>query len=139
MKKGNIIFALILLAAMICLLILTYQIPKPLNDFEMGAGYVPTVYIYTSIIVIISIIVRQFKIQDISIFDFDLKTLLHIALVVVYVIAIDKLGYYVSTLAILITFLLVLGEKRKTILLSVPVGFLLFIYVIFEQILNIRI
>ena len=138
MKKGNIVFALILLSAMILLLILSFDIPEPLSEFELGAGYVPSVYLYVAIGLLSIIIAGTVMKNDQTKIDFNRKTLFYFFLAIVYVIAIDLAGFYIPTLAVLVAFFIILGERRKHIIISVPAGFLLFIYVVFQKILHIR-
>ncbi len=138
MKKGNIIFGSILLLVTCYLLFLTYQIPKPMSEFELGAGYVPTVYLYTAIVLLASIIIKEFLKQDDEKLKVNSRALLFFLLIVVYVIGIRFAGYYIPTFIVLTALLYILGERRKYILLSVPVGFIVFIFVVFQKILHVR-
>lgn len=139
MKKGNIVFGLLLLFIMCFLLYLTYQIPKPMSEYEMGAGYVPSVYLYTAIALLITIIIREFLKTEERSLMVNLRTIMFFVIVVAYVIGIRFIGYYIPTLIVLAILLFILGERRKYVLLSVPIGFSVFIFIVFQQILNVRI
>lgn len=139
MKKGNIVFALLLLICMSYLLTLTFSIPEPLDQRQIGAGYVPMLYISISIILLISIIVGTAKSEMKEKFDFDFKTIGYLGVIIGYVVAINYIGYYVSTLLTIFLLLFMLGERRKTVLFSIPIGFITFIYAVFVRIMKLRI
>jgi len=139
MKKGNIIFASVLLVGMLFLLVITLQLPEPIDEREIGAGYVPTLYIGMSIALLISIVFTNLKSGKDKKFDLDLKLLGYLFVIIIYVVAIDHIGYYISTFLTLVTLLIMLGERRKITLFSIPIGFIIFIYVVFVRFVNLRI
>ncbi|MDC7245160.1 MAG: tripartite tricarboxylate transporter TctB family protein [Sphaerochaetaceae bacterium] len=138
MKKGNVIFGSIVLLFMCYLLFLTYQIPKPMSEYEMGAGYVPTVYLYTAIFLLVSILIKEFLKKDDSPVNVSRRALFFFLIIVAYVIGIRFIGYYIPTFVVLTALLFLLGERRKKILLTVPIGFIVFIFVVFQKILHVR-
>lgn len=65
------------------------------------------------------------------------KPLVVLALTVLYVIAIFRIGYYVSTFAFLILTPILVGIRRPVIVLGNSVACLVFIYALFQVLLNI--
>ena len=67
-----------------------------------------------------------------------LFTIVLIALLFVYFFIIDYIGYIISTIALLIISMFLFGERRKLLLVAVPVIFTLLMYVVFTYALKIQ-
>ena len=59
-----------------------------------------------------------------------------IASLVIYVILIPIAGYYAATVLFTFALMLVFGVKNKIVLAAVPLGFALFVFLVFGQILS---
>ena len=59
-----------------------------------------------------------------------------IGALVVYVILIPIAGYYAATVLFTFALMLVFGVKNKIVLAAVPLGFALFVFLVFGQLLS---
>lgn len=65
------------------------------------------------------------------------KVLLFVLLFIVYVVLIPILGFYLSSIIFLVVLLLMNSVKKVVYLVSVPTGVVLFLFVFFQQLLNV--
>ena len=134
---GNFLLPLsILLFAMICL----YQaFDFPGGDGEVGPAGVPYLWISFStffcLVLMVQAGLKKLKpdpvpgnIRFVVLFSCGL---------VVYLIAIENAGYYVSTFLFIVVSMYALGYRRYPIMIGVALGWLLFSYTVFAQLLYI--
>lgn len=119
----------------------TYQFPKVKLE-EIGPAVMPRIYaailfILGGIVVVQGLMAKKREEEE------NEKTLgyavISMVFVLVFLILIPVIGFYIST-ALLVVGLLLFSKVRNYILLiSVPVGTVLFIYVCFEKLLKVAI
>lgn len=63
--------------------------------------------------------------------------LVEIASLLIYTFIIDIVGFIIATIALMLVTMLLLGEKNKILLAAVPVGFTVFLFVVFQYALKI--
>lgn len=139
MRTGNIIFSSLLLALMFGVLYMTLQMPAAVNRDQIGPSYVPMVYVCAAIVLCIGIIIQSVKEKTKEPFHFDKRFFLYVFIAVIYLITIHFIGYYLSTVLSLVVLFLMLGVRKWYVLISVPSGFCLFIYIVFDRLVNLPI
>jgi len=139
LRKANIIISLFLIAISIFLYYQTItweKDPATLPRLMLG------VIIFLSILLIIKSITKNPKMNKIvkkmSRQSF-LRIFIATCITLLYVVSINLLGLYLSTLFFLIIILLYIGEKNKLVIFGVPVLFLIFLYLIFDLFLHVDI
>ena len=134
---GNLMLpATILLFALVCL----YQsFDFPGGDEEVGPAGVPYLWIgFTSFFCIILILQALFhKLKPDPIPGNIRFVLLFTCGLVVYLLAIENLGYYASTFLFITLSMYALGYRKYPIMITVAAGWLVFSYFVFSQLLYI--
>ncbi|MCM3763859.1 tripartite tricarboxylate transporter TctB family protein [Neobacillus niacini] len=141
MKLPNIISGLLIMLVSGFFYAQTYQFPKVKLE-EIGPAVMPRIYaailfILGGIVVVQGLMAKKREEEE------NEKTLgyavISMVFVLVFLILIPVIGFYIST-ALLVVGLLLFSKVRNYILLiSVPVGTVLFIYVCFEKLLKVAI
>ncbi|WP_246603009.1 tripartite tricarboxylate transporter TctB family protein [Sporosarcina aquimarina] len=119
---------------------LTLDFPK-LNTADTGAAFLPR--IYCGLLILFGIILLIQGIRDHSKNEESSQTvryaLISMVIVLAYILVIPYIGFYVST-ALTIFSLLFFSKVRKAVtLVSVPLGAVLFVFLVFEKLLKVSI
>ncbi|WP_099157035.1 tripartite tricarboxylate transporter TctB family protein [Virgibacillus ndiopensis] len=135
MKVANIIFSVLLLTLMSWILYLTLQIPKSPNPNIIGPSYVPLVYVWVGIVLAVFILLNSIREKTKEQFKLDKKFFLYVGIAIVYMILITIIGYYISTILLLIILFLLLGIRKLPQLMIIPIAYSLFVFIVFEKII----
>lgn len=140
MKIANTIFAIILLLLLLVFMYSTLQIPKPINPNVIGPAYVPFVYLTFGIILSIFIIIFEVKdLYHLSQVKINLRLFLYIFIAIAYMFTINWVGYYLSSLIVIVLLYLLLGIRKWYQLIAIPLCYNLFVFLIFEKIISLPI
>jgi putative tricarboxylic transport membrane protein len=139
MRIGNIVFSTFLIILLGGAYYSTLQLPPSLNPNAPGSAYAPRVYIISGIILCTIIIFNSIKEKTKEKFELNNRFYLYVFLSVVYFIAISFIGYYISTILILLSLLLLLGMRKWSSLLLIPVCYSIFVYAVFDLVIGLPI
>lgn len=139
MKKGNIIFASFFLIVLIYLYYLTTKMRQPLDSSAPGPAYAPKLYIILGIILTIIIIYNSFKESNIKKFNLDKYFYLYLILIIIYTSIINIIGFYLATTLFLVTVFYILGIRKWQQVSLIIVSFLVFVFVVFDLIIDLPI
>lgn len=140
MKIANVIFAIILLLLLSLFMYSTLQIPKPINPNVIGPAYVPFVYLTVGILLAFFIIFFEIKDKyNLSQVTIDLRLFFYIVIAIAYMFAINYIGYYFSTFILIVLLYFLLGIRKWYLFIAIPLGYNLFVYLIFEKIVSLPI
>lgn len=109
---------------------------------DVGPSAFPILSASGIIIASVFYIVRALKNKQINnserlVISNKIKVLVSIGVLVLYILAMEFLGYYISSIIFIPLFLMVAGVKRVAKVVSVSAGFILFVYVGFDILLGI--
>ncbi|SFL30283.1 tripartite tricarboxylate transporter TctB family protein [Halanaerobium salsuginis] len=139
MKKGNIIASIIVIITSLFFYFNTMNFKK-LDNQIIGASFMPR--FYTTLLVILSIILiiknlsgSENKVENSKkYFRYSIITMLFI---LTYLIIIPVVGFYSSTILLVFTLLYFAKLKNKVLLVSIPIGTSIFIFLFFQLALNV--
>lgn len=119
---------------------LTMDFPE-LNNTETGPAFLPRIYcgllvVFGLILFIQGILDKNKEVKKEKTFLF---ALLSMGIVCLYIVVMPYVGFYISTALTLVALLLFSKIRSILTLVSVPVGALLFVYVVFELLLKVQI
>ena len=137
MKKYNYIVAAVLLVVGIGMIVGTMDFPyHGLSD--IGGGFWPK--LLGGALLLCSIGLALKKQPDEVTIDFRSESmkrvLIALGIMVVFSVLTYILGFFVGTFFMVISCAILLGERNKVKLLAIPVGVIVFIYVVFEMVLH---
>ncbi|GGB48231.1 hypothetical protein GCM10011409_27240 [Lentibacillus populi] len=136
MRIANGIFSALLLALMLGILYMTLQIPSSPNPNVIGASYVPMVYVIVGILLSVLILINSIKEKAGEAFKLDKKYFLYVLIAIAYMFSINIIGYYFSSILLIVLLYLLLGIRKWSQLLLIPILYALFIYIVFERIIS---
>jgi len=135
----NLISGLVVTGLGIIFLILSFGISTNSNDI-FNASFMPKIYTILIILFGILIIINSFKNkinnQTVKEYKGPIMTML---LVIIYIMAIPLIGYYLSTIIMIFTFLFIVKFKNRFLLILTPFIASGLVYVIFEMLLKVPI
>lgn len=138
MKRPIIIFSTTAIFVSIFLFYKTFAFPST-NTQEIGASFLPRVYITFIVLLGILLIVQEMKKQERTSYGGNLKfVLVSMVLVFIYIITIPIFGFFIATPSIVFLFLWLAKERKKITLVTVPVGITVFVFIFFEKLLSIQ-
>ena len=146
MKKYNYGISALLIVIAGLIIRNSLQMNESVSGTAMGPGVWPMILSAVMIILAIVQIVQNLlnktgESQEEPI-DFKSSSMKRIyitaALVVVFAVLLKLLGFYISMAFLLVTVMLLLGEKRPVRLAAITVGLLAFIYVVFVLLLKLN-
>ncbi|MBC8499050.1 MAG: tripartite tricarboxylate transporter TctB family protein [Candidatus Atribacteria bacterium] len=113
----------------------------PDSKREIGVGAFPRLLAGLLIILSIVLIINAIKNFTLSksppLFKEFTKghkfILVVIAALLIYIRILEPLGFILSSFLLLLTLMFIFGEKRKMILLFVPIGFSIILYIVFAK------
>ena len=140
---GNIVFSIIIILLSLFFFYETFNF-QITNPRDIGPAFLPRVYslilLSLGVILLVNKIkkykTKTIKQQDVRKFN---KAILAMFLLFIYILITPYLGFYLGTPIIILTFLWVTGIRNLIILLGVPIGITLLIYLLFYQLLGIPI
>jgi len=146
MRAEIISHTLIYIGATVAL-IFTFTLPAPESSGgDVESYFFPQVMIVTIIILntfsILSVIFKKLKSPEKNgIFSITkgniLRVVILITLMVSYIITLPIIGYAISTGLLLIGMMLIFGVKNYKILISIPIGVVGILYIVFDTLLSI--
>ncbi len=140
MRLPNLIIGIV--TTLIGIFFIANTLDFPNLDLEpLGAAFMPR--LYSILLIFLGLILVMQAIRD----NKEKKeaksnvkyALISMFIVIVYVLFIPPLGFYISTFLFTFIFLLFSKVRNKIVLVSVPVGTVLFIYICFDKILKVAI
>lgn len=142
MGTPNIVIGFLTVCVSLVFYIYTFSFPDIDQGFT-GPGTIPTFYCILAFILGVILMIKGWiekrkDHQKKAIEQKHLKlVLLFMGMFVLYVLGFIYLGFYLSTILFLIVCLLVTRIKKPMLLIGIPLGTIVFIYIVFERILRI--
>ena len=140
MKKPNFISAVLIILFAGFFYALTFDFPK-LDSQLIGAETMPRFYCILLIVLGGILLIQSFRDKEEA--NEEESTMKYsigaMGFVILYVIIIPFIGFYLSTIFMVLGLLLFSKVKNKIILFAIPVGTSLFIYVFFQILLKVSI
>ncbi|UOQ44284.1 tripartite tricarboxylate transporter TctB family protein [Halobacillus salinarum] len=136
MKKENTIISIITILLGGFFYYCTLDFPGPTGT-ETGPAFMPRIYSIILMALGTILLVKSLFFKNENPKPKVKIIFLYVGLFLVYVISLPYIGFYVSTVAFLIFILWIGKVNRKVYFISVPLGAVLFIYVFFQQLLNV--
>lgn len=114
---------------------------KKLGSQLIGAGFMPRLYCVLLIVLGLILLVQTYRSQS---GNDEKKGAMKYAIgamgiVLLYIIGIPIIGFYFATVLMVLGLLLFSGVRHKMILLLVPIGSSIFIFIAFEKLLKVSI
>lgn len=118
----------------------TFNFPN-LQAQDIGAAFMPRVYCILLILLGGILIVQGFldKSENSGSENTMKYAMLSMVFILVYIILVPILGFYISTLLLVLGMLLFSKVRSKVILVTIPIGTILFIFVFFQQLLKVSV
>ncbi|MFD1206217.1 MULTISPECIES: tripartite tricarboxylate transporter TctB family protein [Sporosarcina] len=111
------------------------------NTMEVGAAFLPR--IYCGLLIIFGLILFIQGILDKEKSEKQWMTigyaLISMVIVLAYILAMPFIGFYISTALVIFGLLFFSKVRRVATLISVPLGAVLFVYIVFELLLKVSI
>ncbi|NBI07103.1 tripartite tricarboxylate transporter TctB family protein [Senegalia massiliensis] len=139
MKKGNIVSGIIIIITSLFFYFNTSSFKK-LDNQVIGADFMPKLYAILLIALGIILIIQNYKKEENkeenkeSYYKYSLITMV---LLLIYIIIIPILGFYSSTILLVLSLLLFSKTQNKIILITIPIATSLFIFLFFDILLNV--
>lgn len=133
---GNILLPSSLIALSIVFLAITFSFPEE----EAGPAVIPHLWIFWTILLCSGILFQVYR----GTIDPDPKSgrigflLLLIVILIAYYLAMETIGYFLSSFLFLVVLMHILSYRRKLIIYLVSTGWVLFSYVVFYKLLFIQ-
>lgn len=140
MKIPHIICGLISIVIGGFFYFLTFNFPE-LETTEVGPAFLPRVYcglliIFCVILFIQGLIEKGKEKTEEKTLGYALASM---GIVLLYVWILPIVGFYISTLLTIFSLLLFSRVRSKLILISIPIGSVLFVFIVFEKLLKVSI
>lgn len=144
-RVGNIVIGAIAMLVSGLFFYLTFSFP--VSEFQdTGPGFLPRVYCIILFFLGITLILQYVPFKEFNqgtknkSITKELKMALKaMGLVLLYLLVIPYLGFYIATLFIVVIFLWVCGVRQVLQMILLPLGLTLFVFILFNQMLNIPI
>lgn len=137
MKVGNIIVSVIFFCFMLLIFILALQIPSKPIDGGPGPGYIPLIYSSIGMLLSLGIFINSIREKTSEKFYLSNHFFLFILIITGYAILIPILNYYIATIIFIIIILLIMGARKLSLILLLPLIYSVFIFMIFEKVMGI--
>jgi len=131
---GNLLLPLIILAlSVVCF---TQSLDFPSNE-DVGPAAVPFLWIGFMVVFCVALIIQAFlrKGKPDPVSGKIGFVLLFVCWLIVYLVAIETIGYFLSSLIFLVGSMYVLTYRKHVIIFALSIGWLIFSYVIFAKFL----
>lgn len=142
MGTPNIVIGLLTVCVSLVFYIYTFSFPEIDQGFT-GPGTIPTFYCILAFILGVILMIKGWfekrkSNQEKVVEQKHLKlVLLFMGIFALYIFGFIYLGFYLSTILFLVVCLLITKIKKPILLISIPLGTVIFIYIVFERILRI--
>lgn len=137
-KNVNLISSILVMCISVMFFYLTLSFKK-VESNEVGAAFMPRVYAIVLIILGIILFLQSLKSKDEeNPSDFKMVAIT-MGVIAGYILLTPMLGFYISTLISVLALLLFSRVRKPILLITVPMGISLFIYVCFEKLLHVPI
>ena len=119
---------------------LTMDFPELKNN-ELGPAFLPRIYcglliIFGLILFIQGLLDKNKEAEKVKTFGYALMSM---AIVFLYILVLPYVGFYISTVLAMLGLLIFSKVRRVLLLVSVPIGAVLFVYLVFELMLKVQI
>lgn len=140
MKKPNFISAVLIILFAGFFYAQTFEFPQ-LDNQLIGAEFMPRFYCILLIILAGILLFQSFrdKAEDVEEENTMKYSMGAMGFVILYVIIIPFIGFYISTVLMVLGLLLFSKVKNKIVLIAIPIGTSVFIYVFFQILLKVSI
>lgn len=137
MKKGSIVLASLILLLLAALYIVSLPMASFTKTGAVGPGFIPRLYIYMGIvcagcIILTALLRKKTDDKDVSTNSLVLKMAV---IGLLNCIALPYLGYFISTLLMLMASMRVLGKTKWVKSLIISAGYLIVVYFVFVKLL----
>ncbi|HZK55206.1 MAG TPA: tripartite tricarboxylate transporter TctB family protein [Desulfosporosinus sp.] len=137
-KKVDFISSILVICISIMVFYLSLSFKK-LEATEVGAAFMPRVYAGALIILSVILFVQSIKSkEDDDSGDFKMVAIT-MGVIAGYIVLTPMLGFYISTLVSVLALLLFSRIRKPILLITMPVGISLFIYICFQKLLHVPI
>jgi putative tricarboxylic transport membrane protein len=136
MRTANIISSFIAVGIALLFYVMANQF-KDIPVQDTGPAFMPQLYAGILVILAILLLINSLKAKGTSKNNSSNSKLVFITMVLVALLVslIPILGFYIITPIAVVAFLLICKEKNPFILIGLPLGIVLFIYVLFQKLL----
>lgn len=140
MKKGEIIFSLIVLGICILLFRETYDFPESLLPGTAGPAFFPRMILVALAIFALTLLVMAFKIKVSSPVEFPNLGLnaINLLLAIIYLLFIPFLGYFIATFLVLVAMMVTLKVGKIKKIVGITMSFSVLIYLLFYKLLMVN-
>lgn len=138
MKTPNIIISIISIIFGVLVYVFTLDFPQ-LTGSDSGPAFMPRIYAIFIMIFGISLLVKSIFFSNEEANPISKKVLIYILMFIIYICLIPLIGVYGSTVLFLVFMLWFSQVRRLVVLIAVPAGAVLFIFLFFQQLLNVPI
>ncbi|QQK78829.1 tripartite tricarboxylate transporter TctB family protein [Salicibibacter cibi] len=139
MKRVDLISSIIVMAVAIFFLYQTFGFPATGTDSETGPEFIPRIFSTLLMILGIILFIKSFITKEEAPTTKVKMIALTIGILFVYLLLINFLGYYSSTILFVLVLLLITNIRKIAFLITVPIMVALFIFVFFENLLTVPI
>ncbi len=130
MKLADIVFPGLLIAMSVLGL-------SECNKFTENAALLPRICLWILIALSVGIMLKALLRKEDKTIAFNWgRAGIIIAALVLYVVIIPIAGYYAATVLFTFALMFAFGVRNKVILIAVPLGFALFVFLVFGQLLS---
>jgi putative tricarboxylic transport membrane protein len=138
MKTANLVSSFIAIFIAVLFLIMTFQF-KDINVQDTGPAFMPRLYAGILIILAILLIINSIRSntkEQKNDSDSNFKLVfITMVLMTALIILIPIIGFYISAPIMVFIFLKICKQKSLFLLIGLPIGVVLFVYLLFEKLL----
>jgi putative tricarboxylic transport membrane protein len=132
-RHADIIASVLLIALAVALWTIT-------ESFPYEAARVPRLTLGGIILLSFAQLVKTCKNKSERTLSFDFSRILRIILSsLAYAVLINIIGYYAATVLYIFSVMIIFGIRKKILLAAIPIGFVVIIYMVFVNIISIRV
>lgn len=139
MKRADLISSIIVMAVAIFFFYQTFAFPDTGADSETGPEFIPRIFSTLLMILGIILFIKSFTTKEEAPTTKVKMIALTIGILFVYMLLINFLGFYSSTILFVLVLLLITNIRKIALLITVPISIALFIFVFFENLLTVPI
>jgi len=138
MRMKMMIFSAIVVAFGILVVFSTYRFGSTFISHDIGPAVYPRILGWLTIImgVFMAIPIKQ-KDSTEATPIFSLKFGMHVVYMVVFLLLFEPLGFILSSIMILIPFMIIMGERRLSRLIIFPIASAIVLHIVFTKLLNV--
>jgi putative tricarboxylic transport membrane protein len=137
MKRANIAAGFILLTISILAYLTAAQFPTTGSETDPGTFPMLLSIILGGLTILLLIQTAVKRTVDSDEHGPVRHPLLSMAVILLYLLAVERVGFFIATPLIIVLFLLLSKIRNWILVVSLPIGLTLFIYVLFEKLLSV--